>query len=49
MAKLIVLRRSGILSQGYNVTLEISEEGQRPHIEESGKLPPQPELAKQVE
>jgi|GEM_PF-1255757 len=48
MAKLIILKLDGNLQQGYRVTLEIGEEGQRPDIEESATLPPCPALAAKV-
>ena len=48
MAKLIVLRLIGTLQQGYEITLEISEEGQRPYAEETGQLPSQPALAEKL-
>ena len=49
MTKLIVLKLAGNLQQqGYNVILEISEEGKPPHVEELGKLPPQTALAARI-
>lgn len=49
MTKLIVLKFTGNLpQQGYEITLQISEEGQQPHIEETGKLPPKPDLAGKI-
>lgn len=46
MGKLVVLKLDGDLNQqGFRVTLEIGEEGDRPEIEMTGNLPPDPELA----
>jgi len=45
MGKLVVLKfGEGGFDQGFAVTLQISEEGQLPSIEITGKLPPSPEL-----
>ena len=46
MGKLVVLKLDGDLNQqGFKVTLEIGEEGERPEIEMTGNLPSAPELA----
>ncbi len=46
MGKLVVLKLDGDLNQqGFRVTLEIGGEGERPEIEMTGNLPPDPELA----
>jgi CHASE2 domain-containing sensor protein len=43
--KLVVLKLDGDLAQqGFRVTLEVGEEGDRPWLELSGALPPNPEL-----
>lgn len=45
MAKLVILKLGeGSFEQGFPVTLQIGEEGTRPAIETTGKLPPAPDL-----
>lgn len=45
MAKLVVFKLGdGSFEQGFPVTLQIGEDGDRPSIEETGKLPPAPEI-----
>ena len=41
---LVSLKLDGDLEQGFQVTLEIGPEGERAHVEETGFLPPAPEL-----
>ncbi len=42
--KLVILKFDGDLHQGFRVSLEIGDEGDRPTIELAGALPPSPEL-----
>ena len=50
MAKLIVLRLTGnLLEQGYEVTVEISEEGEPSYVDKTGYLPPNPDLAVKID
>lgn len=50
MGKLVVLKLDGDLENvGFRVTLTIEEEGDRPWIETSGSLPPDPELATHIQ
>ncbi|MGD1897522.1 MAG: CHASE2 domain-containing protein [Phormidesmis sp.] len=42
--KLVVLKFDGSLQQGFRVLLEISHEGDRPSVELTGSLPPNPEI-----
>jgi CHASE2 domain-containing sensor protein len=44
--KLVVLKLDGDFQQGYQATLEISEDGKRPSIDLKGYLPANPELPK---
>lgn len=45
MGKLVVLKfGEGSFEQGFPVTLQIGEDGDRPAVELAGKLPPQPEI-----
>lgn len=45
MGKVVVLKfGEGGFEQGFPVTLQIGEEGDRPSVEVTGKLPPDPEL-----
>ncbi|NEQ53736.1 MAG: CHASE2 domain-containing protein, partial [Leptolyngbya sp. SIO3F4] len=49
MTKLIVLTLTGNLSQkGYEISLEIGEEGQLPQVQEPGDLPPNSALADKI-
>jgi CHASE2 domain-containing sensor protein len=49
MGKRVVLKLDGELEQGFQVTLEIGEEGKLPAIEQSGYLPPAPNIAQGVD
>ena len=50
MTKLVTLKLTGNLDKsGFEVFLEMSAEGDRPSIEEDGKLPPAPDLLNQLE
>lgn len=45
MGKLVVLKfGEGSFDQGFPVTLQIGEDGNRPAVELAGRLPPQPEI-----
>lgn len=45
MGKLVVLKfGEGSFEQGFPVTLQIGEDGDRPAVELAGRLPPQPEI-----
>lgn len=45
MGKLVVFKLGdGNFEQGFSVTLQIGEDGDRPSIEIAGKLPPAPEI-----
>ncbi|MBD2103157.1 CHASE2 domain-containing protein [Leptolyngbya sp. FACHB-261] len=44
MGKLVILKLGGKIEQGFSVTLQIGEEGERPTSEINGKLPPATEL-----
>lgn len=50
MTKLVTLKLTGDLDDvGFQVSLEISKDGDRPSIEETGQLPAAPELLTQLE
>lgn len=49
MRKLVVLKLDGDLHLGVQVTLEIGEEGKRPSIEITGKLPSNPDMATAID
>ncbi|MBD2088581.1 CHASE2 domain-containing protein [Microcoleus sp. FACHB-1515] len=44
LGKLIILKFEGDFEQGFRVSLEVSQEGDRPFLEASGALPANPEL-----
>ena len=45
MAKLVVLKLSGTLESGFEVGLELGEDGQVPDLKLHGQLPANPQLA----
>jgi hypothetical protein len=49
LAKIVVLKLDGDLSQGYQATLEIGEEGKRPTLDLKSQLPPHLELLQDCE
>ena len=49
MGKRVALKLDGNLEQGFQVTLEVGEESKMPTVEETGYLPPAPDLAQCLE